>query len=62
VVEFKSAHLDGVASEFVVRSEHSCQEHPFTIEEVKAARYYQIENKIQAVVQYGLDDSTPLVE
>jgi hypothetical protein len=35
VVEFKSAHLDGVASEFVVRSEHSCQEHPFTIEEVR---------------------------
>ena len=35
MVEFKSAHLDGVASEFVVRSEHSCQEHPFTIEEVR---------------------------
>lgn len=35
VVEFKSAHLDGVASEFVVRSDHSCQEHPFTIEEVR---------------------------
>ena len=29
---------------------------------VKAARYYQIENKIQAVVQYGLADSIPLVE
>jgi pimeloyl-ACP methyl ester carboxylesterase len=35
VVEFKSAHLDGVVSEFIVRSEHSCQEHPFTIEEVR---------------------------
>ncbi|MFH0997327.1 MAG: hypothetical protein V1844_17800 [Pseudomonadota bacterium] len=29
---------------------------------IKAARYYQIENKIQAVVQYGLADSIPLVE
>ena len=35
VVEYKSAHLDGVASEFIVRSEHSCQENPFTIEEVR---------------------------
>jgi pimeloyl-ACP methyl ester carboxylesterase len=35
VVEYKSAHLDGVESEFIVRSEHSCQEHPFTIEEVR---------------------------
>ncbi len=35
VVEYKSAHLDEVASEFIVRSEHSCQEHPFTIEEVR---------------------------
>ncbi len=29
---------------------------------VKTARYYQIENKIQAVVQYGLAESIPLVE
>jgi hypothetical protein len=29
---------------------------------IKAARYYQIENKIQAVVQYGLADGIPLVE
>ncbi|MRR58467.1 MAG: hypothetical protein EG824_09690 [Deltaproteobacteria bacterium] len=35
VVEYKSAHIDGVASEFVVRSPHSCQGHPFTIEEVR---------------------------
>ena len=35
VVEYQSAHMDGVASEFIVRSEHSCQEHPFTIEEVR---------------------------
>ncbi len=35
VVEYQSAHIDGVASEFVVRSPHSCQGHPFTIEEVR---------------------------
>lgn len=35
VVEYNSAHLEGVESELVVRSGHSCQEHPFTIEEVR---------------------------
>jgi pimeloyl-ACP methyl ester carboxylesterase len=35
VVEYKSAHIDGMESEFIVRSEHSCQSHPFTIEEVR---------------------------
>lgn len=35
VVEYRSAHLEGMESEFVVRSEHSCQENSFTIEEVR---------------------------
>ncbi|MBK7977594.1 MAG: alpha/beta fold hydrolase [Deltaproteobacteria bacterium] len=35
VVEYKSAHLDGVASELVVRSGHSTQAEPATIEEVR---------------------------
>ena len=35
VVAYTSAHLDGMHSEFIVRSGHSCQEHPFTIEEVR---------------------------
>ena len=35
VVAYASAHIEGVESEFVVRSEHSCQGHPFTIEEVR---------------------------
>lgn len=35
VVEYKSAHIGGVASEFIVRAGHSCQGHPFTIEEVR---------------------------
>ena len=35
VVEYQSAHIDGVESEFIVRYGHSCQGHPFTIEEVR---------------------------
>jgi pimeloyl-ACP methyl ester carboxylesterase len=35
VVAYQSAHLEGVASEFIVRSGHSCQENPLTIEEVR---------------------------
>jgi triacylglycerol esterase/lipase EstA (alpha/beta hydrolase family) len=35
VVDYKSAHVDYVESEFVVRSFHSCQDKPETIEEVR---------------------------
>jgi hypothetical protein len=35
VVMYSSAHIDGVESEFVVRSPHSCQDNPHTIEEVR---------------------------
>jgi len=35
VVAYESAHIDGVVSEKVVRSGHSTQSHPETIEEVK---------------------------
>ena len=35
VVEYKSAHIEGVESEFIVRASHSSQSHPFTIEEVR---------------------------
>ncbi|MBW2710205.1 MAG: alpha/beta hydrolase, partial [Deltaproteobacteria bacterium] len=35
VVEYKSAHVDYVESEFIVNSGHSCQSHPLTIEEVR---------------------------
>jgi len=35
VVEYQSAHIDGVESEFIVRASHSCQSHPFVIEEVR---------------------------
>jgi hypothetical protein len=35
VVEYSSAHIDGVESELVVRSSHSTQGKPETIEEVR---------------------------
>jgi len=35
VVEYKSAHIDGVASELIVNSGHSTQDYPATIEEVR---------------------------
>jgi pimeloyl-ACP methyl ester carboxylesterase len=35
VVEYQSAHIDGVESERVVSSAHSCQGNPHTIEEVR---------------------------
>jgi hypothetical protein len=35
VVEYTSAHVDYAQSEFVVRSFHSCQDRPETIEEVR---------------------------
>jgi pimeloyl-ACP methyl ester carboxylesterase len=35
VVEYTSAHIDGVESELVVRSPHSCQGNPHTMEEVR---------------------------
>jgi pimeloyl-ACP methyl ester carboxylesterase len=35
VVEYQSAHIEGVESEFIVRWEHSAQGHPFAIEEVR---------------------------
>lgn len=35
VVSYKSAHIDGVASEFIVHSGHSAQETPQAIEEVR---------------------------
>jgi pimeloyl-ACP methyl ester carboxylesterase len=39
VVEYKSAHVDGVESELIVRSGHSTQATPETIEEVRRILY-----------------------
>ena len=35
VVEYSSSHLDGVDSEYIVRSTHSVQSNPYAIEEVR---------------------------
>ena len=35
VVAYKSAHIEGVESEFIVRSSHSMQDNPHTIGEVQ---------------------------
>jgi hypothetical protein len=35
VVKYESAHIDGVESELVVRSAHSCQDNPHAIGEVR---------------------------
>ncbi|HEY8515566.1 MAG TPA: alpha/beta hydrolase [Candidatus Binatia bacterium] len=35
VVEYTSAHIDGVESEFIVVSGHSCQDNPHTINEIR---------------------------
>jgi pimeloyl-ACP methyl ester carboxylesterase len=35
VVEYSSSHLEGVESEYIVRSTHSTQSNPYTIEEVR---------------------------
>jgi triacylglycerol esterase/lipase EstA (alpha/beta hydrolase family) len=50
VVEYKSTHIDGVESEFIVRAPHSCQSHPFVIEEVRRIllKHVGFENAWQA--------------
>jgi len=42
VVEYKSAHIDYAKSEFIVRSGHSCQGKPPTIEEVRRILYEHV--------------------
>jgi hypothetical protein len=43
VVEYKGAHIEGVESELVVRSGHSTQASPETIEEVRRILYEHAE-------------------
>lgn len=43
VVQYSSAHLDYVESEFIVRSPHSCQSHPMTIEEVRRILFIHLQ-------------------
>ncbi|MBB5347373.1 alpha/beta hydrolase [Desulfoprunum benzoelyticum] len=45
VVTYRSAHLDGMESEFIVRSGHSCQERPETIEEVRRILLHHLDDQ-----------------
>ncbi len=45
VVRYSSAHIEGVASELIVRSSHSAQAVPETIEEVRRILYEHLEQK-----------------
>jgi len=62
VVEYKSAHINGVESEFIVRSEHSCQSHPFTIEEVRRIllKHVGINNAWQAPAEKAPEPITSM--
>ena len=53
VVGYTSAHVDYAESEFIVRSGHSCQDNPMTIEEV---RRILLENLGNAAVPAGDDE------
>ena len=44
VVSYRSAHVDYVESEFIVRSGHSCQDKPATIEEVRRILHEHLAN------------------
>ena len=44
VVDYRSAHLDGVDSELVVQTGHSLQDHPETVEEVRRILLYHARN------------------
>jgi pimeloyl-ACP methyl ester carboxylesterase len=48
VVAYKSAHLDGVDSELVVRHSHSCQNEPETVLELRRILLEHLENLEQA--------------
>jgi len=45
VVKYTSAHIDGVASELIVRDSHSTQATPATIEEVRRLLYAHLKEK-----------------
>ena len=45
VVEYTSAHVDYAESEFIVRSGHSCQDNPLTIEEVRRILLENLEDR-----------------
>jgi hypothetical protein len=55
VVKYVSAHIDGVASEKVVRSDHSTQGHPETIQEVKRILFERTERQRALIEKQTVD-------
>ncbi len=53
VVKYESAHIDGVESEKIVKSSHSAQSNPVTIEEVRRILLLQIASSCAAGVCAG---------
>ncbi|HJY81638.1 MAG TPA: alpha/beta fold hydrolase [Candidatus Binatia bacterium] len=63
IVEYKSAHIDGVESELVVNSGHSAQSNPHTVEEVRRILLLQANEScarygINCVKQFRKEEST----
>jgi len=57
VVQYQSAHIEGVESELVVRSPHSCQGNPVTIEEVRRILLEHAEQACQEGIACPASDS-----
>jgi hypothetical protein len=51
VVEYKSAHLEGMASEFIVKSGHSSQLNPLAIDEVRRILVENLPNSPSGIVK-----------
>jgi hypothetical protein len=62
VVQYSSAHIDGVDSEVVVRSPHSCQSKPETIAEVhRILRLTEEDACTRGVACPTVEESVPVV-
>src|SRR5262245_42733804 len=57
IVEYKSAHIDGVESELVVNSGHSAQSNPHTVEEVRRILLLQVN---ESCTRYGINCVKPI--
>ena len=53
VVAYESAHLDSVESEYIVRSYHTCLNHPATIEEVRRILHEHLKQSSPQILQVG---------
>jgi len=64
VVEYTSAHLNGMASEFIVRSDHSSQLNPLAIDEVRRILLEHVGGQVsspQQMVAPSPDSAPPVV-